>query len=333
MPERVIEWANGTDDVFGYAPAECVSRTTEFLYPDRSDYLETGEKIGRAIAEGKEIFSIERTMKRKDGELLPADLKLSFFRIDGSVVRITAIVRNIMERKAAEAQIQQYQERLKALATQLTLTSEKERRTIASDLHDHVGHSLALARMQLKGIREAKSELEKNILVKDVSNILLTALQDAKSLISELSSPSLNDIGLGAVISDWLEQRIEKRYGMETEFIDTFNETHGKPLDEKVKTLMFRNVRELLVNVVKHARAHKVRVHLSEDAGMLKVVVEDDGVGFDFSAQQPGTGKNGGFGLFSIQERMNDLDGALDIQTEPGKGCRVILIVPVQHQQ
>ena len=195
MPERVIEWANDTYYVFGYAPDEFRGKTTEFLYPDIKDYLEAGKKIEKEIADGKEVFGVEWILRKKSGELFPAEIKLSFFRVEGKVIRITAIVRNIADRKRVEQKIQNYQERLKALAFQLTLTAEKERRAVAVDLHDRIGHSLALARMQLKLILETKSELEKNILVKDVSNILLTAFRDTKNLISELSSLSMNEMG------------------------------------------------------------------------------------------------------------------------------------------
>jgi len=329
MPERVIEWANDTYDVFGYAPSECVGGTTEFLYPDKRDYLDMGAKVEKAIAEGKEILAVEGTMRRKDGELFSADINLSFFRIGDEVARITAIARNINDRKQVEQQILQYQKQLKALASQVTLTAEKERRAIAADLHDHVGHSLALARMQLNSIRQAKSELEKNILVNDVSTILLTALQDTKNLISELSTPSMNEMGLGAAISEWLEEQIEIRHRLETEFTDHFSESHRKSLDENAAALMFRNVRELLVNVVKHARATKVYVRLWEDDGMLKVVVEDDGIGFDLGTPKTSLVTNGGFGLFSVQERMNDLGGSLDIESTPSKGCRVTMTAPM----
>ena len=133
---------------------------------------------------------------------------------------------------------------------------------IAADLHDHVGHSLALARMQLNGILESDSDLERNILVKDISNIMLQALQETRSLIFELSTQSMNDIGLAAAISEWLEEQIEKRHGLKTEFSGTIAKKHQKTLDENVQTLLFRSVRELLTNVVKHARANKVAVHL-----------------------------------------------------------------------
>jgi signal transduction histidine kinase len=239
----------------------------------------------------------------------------------------------IVERKQKEQQLQEYQERLKDLASQLTIAEEKERRRIAADLHDHIGHSLVLARMQLNGILDTKSALEQKILTKDISNILLETLQDTRNLIFELSSPTMNELGLSAAISEWLVEQIAKRQGLETEFIDNIRDEHRKTLDENTRALVFRNVRELLSNVVKHARAKKVRVHLTQEANRVKIVVEDDGVGFDFDAAKTKTGPKAGFGLFSIQERMADLGGAFDIQSEPGKGCKVILTVPVEERK
>ncbi|MBW1799599.1 MAG: sensor histidine kinase [Deltaproteobacteria bacterium] len=248
---------------------------------------------------------------------------------EGEVVNVVSVEEDVTNRTQAEQKIQQYQERLKALAYQLTIAEEKERRDIAAELHDRIGHSLALARMQLSGILETKSDLERDLLVKDVSHILLKSIQDTRNLIFELSSPSMNDIGLAAAISEWLEDQIRKRHGLETEFIDNIRDEHRKTLDENVRALLFRNVRELLTNVVKHARAEKVGVHLLEDAGGLKIVVEDDGVGFDPDTGSIVQNQAGGFGLFSIRERMTDLGGSFDIRSEPGSGCKAILNVPL----
>lgn len=246
----------------------------------------------------------------------------------GKVVNVVSVEEDITERKQAEEKLRQYQHRLKALALQLTIAEEKERRRIAADLHDHVGHSLALARMQLNAILESQSALERNILVKDISNIMLQALQETRSLIFELSSPSMNEIGLGAAISEWLEEHIAKRHGLETEIIDTIKEDHRRSLDENVRAILFRNVRELLANVVKHARAKKVSVQLMETEHGMQIIVEDNGIGFDAGAAKSRNGKAGGFGLFSIQERMTDLEGDFEIDSAPKDGCRVVLTVP-----
>ena len=200
-------------------------------------------------------------------------------------------------------------------------------------MYKRQGHSLALARMQLNGILEAQSELERTMLVKDISHILLKSLQDTRSLIFELSSPVLNEIGLGAAISEWLEEHVRKRYGLKTEFIDEIDEKFRKKLDDKVRAVLFRNVRELFTNIIKHAKAEKVSVHLKAEDGMVTVIVEDDGIGFDPQAATPPGEEKGGFGLFSIEERMTDLGGTFDIRSEPGKGCRAVLTVPVEIEK
>jgi PAS domain S-box-containing protein len=241
---------------------------------------------------------------------------------------ISGMLMDITERKRIEQKILDYQQRLKALATQLTIAEEKERRVIATDLHDQVGYSLSLANMQLNEILEADSVVERTLLVKDISNILLKALQDTRSLIFELSSPTMNEIGLAAAISEWLEEQIAKRHDLKIEFIDATDDNHKKTLDSNVRALLFRNVRELLTNVIKHSRAQNVRVQIISEGSCLKITVEDDGVGFNPDADNTKQKAAEGFGLFSIQERMTDIGGSFDIQSHPGKGCRMTLISP-----
>ena len=139
-----------------------------------------------------------------------------------------------------------------------------------------------------------------------------------------MSSPTLNEIGLGAAIWEWLEERIEKRYGLKTGFVDEIDETLRKTLDDSMRAVLFRNVRELLTNVIKHAKAGNVSVHLKSEDRWVNVIVEDDGVGFDPQASPPEGEEKGGYGLFSIQERMADMGGSFVIQSEPGKGCQKV---------
>jgi signal transduction histidine kinase len=133
-----------------------------------------------------------------------------------------------------------------------------------------------------------------------------------------------------AAISEFLEEQIGKRYRLKTEFIKDIHDSHIEVLDENTRAILFRNVRELLTNVVKHAKAEKVSVRLKAEDTMVTIVVEDDGVGFDPQAViQPGEEK-GGFGLFSVQERMENLGGAFEIVSEPRKGCKVIMTAPLK---
>jgi len=244
----------------------------------------------------------------------------------GEVVNVVDIEEDITERKQAEDKVQNYQQRLKALASQLTIAEERERRRIAADLHDHVGQSLALARMQLATAIKSTDDSSIADLCGEVSGNLLEAIRDTKNLIFELSSPSMNEIGLGAALSEWLEENIEKKHGLQVEFIDDGNK---RLLDDDVRSLLYRNVRELLTNVIKHGQANKVSVRLDNSADSIRITVQDDGVGCDVQEKMEKANHDGSFGLFSIQERMTDLGGRMEILSEPGKGCKVVLTVPV----
>jgi len=140
----------------------------------------------------------------------------------------------------------------------------------------------------------------------------------------------MNEIGLAAAISELLEEQIGKRYRLETEFVDNIDDSHRKVLDENTRAILFRNVRELLINVIKHAQASKVSVSMDAADAVFKIVVKDDGIGFDPEDVNRGANQEVKFGLFSIQERMIDLGGSLEIISEPGKGCKVIMTGPLK---
>jgi len=240
---------------------------------------------------------------------------------------VIEISRDITQRQQAEEALQEYQQRLKALASQLTIKEEKERRRIAADLHDHVGQSLALARMQIASVRKLASDPRQTATLDDISDSMRQTVQEIRDLVYDLSPPQLNEIGLSAAISEWLEEQVEKRYQIKTECVDNGPEV---PMDKDVRAILFRSVRELVTNVIKHSRATQVKIKVNQDTDRAKVIVRDDGTGFDGGAISQSLKTEGGFGLFSIKERMADLGGSLEIVSEPGKGTEAILSVPLE---
>ena len=104
-----------------------------------------------------------------------------------------------------------------------------------------------------------------------------------------------------------------------------------KPLSADIKALLFRCVRELMSNTVKHAKAKRMIVSLTRREERVFVVVEDDGVGFDVSlpGRQP---EKVGFGLFSVRERLSAVGGSYEFQSEPGRGTRITLSVPLKEE-
>lgn len=333
MPEREIEWVSDRFDILGYTPEECLGKRTDFFYANKKNYLTVGERMSKASTEGKDLITTEAYLRRKNGEIFPAEATLSLIRVNNEVVSIIGTLRDISIRKNAELKILEYQKRLKALASQLAITEERERRSIAVDLHDNVAQSLALMRMQIASVDKHISEPIVRRKLEDISGTLLQTLQETRNLMLDLSSPSMSEIGLSAAIAEWLEVNIVKRYNLKAEFSDNTKEHALDFLKEDMRVILFRNVRELLVNIVKHAQAEHVSVDLQIADDKMKITVTDDGTGFDSSTIKRENGTDSSFGLFSIKERMSDAGGTFEIISEPNKGCTTIMTVPVDTVQ
>lgn len=172
-----------------------------------------------------------------------------------------------------------------------------------------------------KELREAMDE---------ICSSLSKAIADAGSLAFDLSSPALYELGFETAVAEWLSEQIEKRHGIETEFRD---DGQVKPLDDNVRVLLFRDVRELLINVVKHSQATKVRVSIGRAASQVRVTIEDDGIGFDFDPDQVASQavERSEFGLFGIRARLAHLGGHLEIESAPGCGCKVAIMAPLRR--
>ena len=127
-------------------------------------------------------------------------------------------------------------------------------------------------------------------------------------------------------MSDWLDHNVRDKHGLRTVFRD---ECGDVLLADEIRLLLFRNVCELLTNVVKHSQAQRVSVSMARVGQTLQIVVEDDGVGFDLDSVGNKPDQSGGFGLFSIAVRMVDMGGSLDMLSAPGKGCKAILVAPL----
>jgi signal transduction histidine kinase len=249
-------------------------------------------------------------------------------RVDeGNPTSGIGITQDITERKWAEKELKKYQERLKALASQLTLAEEKERSRIAAELHDHIGQTLAFSRIQVAKAKKYAPEGKLAAILDEISRSLLGTIQDTRELIFDLSSPLLNEFGLAAAISNWLEEQVSAKHGIKVELV---GHDEDLPLGKDVKSILFRNVRELLTNVVKHSRAAKASVSLERNGSELKIAVRDDGVGCDAARMPPHGGAGSGFGLFSVRERMEDYGGNLEVISAPGKGCSAIMTMPLK---
>ena len=234
---------------------------------------------------------------------------------------------NALERVAVERRILDYQEKLRSIASELTLTEERERRRIAVELHDRIGQPLAVSRIRLGVLKGQLPPGEFGKTIDEVNAFISEAIGDTRSLIFEISPPILYDLGFEQAL-EWLVENVQKQHGIAAEFRD---EGRKKPLDHNLRILLFQSVRELLVNVVKHALARRVTVTVEREESRVSITVGDDGVGFDVGIIESRSMRDIGFGLFSIRERLEHLGGAFTVESKSGAGTTVKITAPINR--
>lgn len=243
---------------------------------------------------------------------------------------VRPIRRALEDRKKAEQKLLVYQRQLKSLASQLSLTEEHERRRLATDLHDRIGQNLILCKIKLDQLLSHSPSGEYAESVQEICDDLREIIQRSRNLISDLSSPILYDLGIEAALEEWLTEEVQRKHGIETEFED---DGLPKPLDDDTQTILFRNARELLINVVEHAGARKVKVSISRTGTDVVVRVEDDGIGFDPDEIRASSASRAEFGLLGIRERMERIGGSLEIASHVSAGTRISMAAPLKQRE
>lgn len=228
------------------------------------------------------------------------------------------------QRHVQEAQVHEAQ--LRALAVRLTNTESLERRRIAAELHDRISQTLILANMKLATLSTSLSADERIDVRKEVRGLIEQTVEDTQALTFELSPPILYEVGIDAAL-EWLADWIQNQYGLKVMIAGEVR--CGKAVADDRKAFVFSTVRELLINIAKHAKTKEARIILGGEDDHLQIVVEDDGVGFDISILDAWHKGFSSYGLFSIREQLRHMGGVLDLQSGANKkGTRVSLRVP-----
>jgi len=195
-------------------------------------------------------------------------------------------------------------------AARFLRAQEEERRRVGRELHDGVGSLLTAALLTLKVAEKRPEKLP------EARAQVAEALEEVRRLSRELRMPLLDDLGLEAALRRYLEEygknglRVEARLQV-------------PPLPKEKEVALFRVVQEALTNVLRHAKAHGVRVALWAEGERLFGLVEDDGQGFDPAKTPPSVG------MLGMQERIQGLGGSLHVRSVPGQGTRVEFGVPL----
>lgn len=345
----LTEWTPGAPvkPVLYVSPAyETVwGRSCQSLYDDPRSWSydihpSDRERMVSTFVQGAEHggYDVEYRLLRADGSVRWIHDRAFPIRDEhGQVYRVAGISEDVTSTKEIELSLRQSEEenrrardeiealrrrQVESLASELLLAEERERRRLALDLHDGLNQTLALARMDLVRLREsaapsARAELQA------IVELLEQANRAARSLTFQLSPPILHDLGFEPALQ-WLVEDVARTYRLE---IELEGPEDASALSERLRVLLFRAVRELLINVAKHAGAKRARVRLERSGGTIRITVEDDGHAFD--ARLVGSR---GLGLSAIRERLSHLGGEMGISAAPGGGTRVTLVAPLERE-
>jgi len=255
-----------------------------------------------------------------------------FTDVDGSPMilemdlDITEIRKAQMALRQANEQLAGRAAQLRALAGELTLSEQRERRRMARLLHDQLQQLLVGCKFRLAVLGRHEDSVVQ-LATGEAIGLLDEAVRASRSLTAELSPPILHEAGLVEGLQ-WLARWMAEKHGL---FVDLSMAKGPLPLTEDVKVLLFESGRELLFNVVKHAQAKSATLTLRPIKGrQIQLTVADEGVGFEADKVRPGT-DGGGFGLFSIRERLELVGGQMEVRSTPGQGSVLVLTAPMRQ--
>jgi two-component system CheB/CheR fusion protein len=310
------------------------------------------ETVGRRIYDlANRQWDIER-LRHLLEEIIPEKSSFQDFRVEsefpligrkamllsGSQVRATdgmaecilLTMKDVTELERGRALAEHRAGQLRELAFQLTQTEQRERKRLAHVLHENLQQLLVAAKFHLESVRAHTPGGKSRESLEEVNRLLDQSVETSRGLTVELSPPILFELGMSAALP-WLARQLERKYGLK---VSTDIRADVPADEETLSVLLFSAVRELLFNVVKHSGADSAHVLVDRiDDGNIRVVVSDEGVGFDYAKFQAGENTEAGLGLFSIRERIEYLGGHLMVEPVPARGTRVTMVIPLRQDR
>ncbi len=340
---NITHWNAGAERLLGYTEDAALRRHFSMLFtpedrrlgrPDtelrRAEALEKGDDDNWLVrADGSRFWASGAVTAIRD----PGDNLIGFAKVvrDKSAQKETSDKLAELNRTLEERVIQRTieltrnQERLRAMASDLTLTEQRERRRLASDLHDYLAQLLVVCRLKLNQGQSLTDMESLGKVLQEADSILDQSLTYTRTLVTQLSPTCLYEFGLHAALV-WLGSEMGKQ-GL-TVTLTSVEQTPNLPEDQAV--LVFQSVRELLYNVLKHSGVQEATVTLSLQAdNHLHIEVEDFGQGFSEGHQDRNEASSSKFGLFSIRERLEAIGGEMVLTSALQKGTHALLRIPL----
>ena len=337
LNSTITTWNRGAEQLFGYTAQEAIGQSITMLIP--TDRLDEEPRILDAIRRGERIEHFETVRRHKDGTLLEISLTVSPIIDDnGHIVGASKIARDITVRKQAEAVLKQSHEELEGMVDQRTADLRKlssnllraqddERRRISRELHDSLGQYLAAAKMSLVGLRRSDATEREAQAFQELTDTLDKCSAETRTLSYLLHPPLLDEVGFASA-AKWYVEGFSERSGIEAH-LNLPQELERLP--RTLELVLFRILQEALTNIHRHTQSRSVDVRLELAGENVVLQVRDHGRGMPpellghFRA-----GKSVGVGLRSMRERISEIGGRLEIQSDT-KGTLIRVIAPLSE--
>lgn len=288
------------------------------------DLPRTYEHFYRALGGEPQYFSIK--LARKDGAEMYVDVTAAPYVVDGQVLGVAGISKDVTARVAAEEHLSASREELRRLSGFLQTAQENERRRIARELHDELGQYLSALKMNVAWLRRHIPQDSSPSAIGQLDRMDSTidaTVESVRRLAANLRPVLLDELGLTAAC-EWLIEDFGRRTGIACSLQIRPDDLQA---EEEVSTACFRILQEALTNVTRHAQAAHVSVHLELEGHCLRLVVKDDGIGLPKGERDPRS-----FGLIGMRERTHALGGSFQIDSCPGEGTSIHARLPLQPE-
>jgi PAS domain S-box-containing protein len=294
----------------------------------RQDYRKKAERF-YVLQIVKKIPSTyyEFPMITKDGEEVWLGQHVQLIIESDQILGVHAIARDITGRKRAEKALRESRKKLRFLSSHLLTVQEKEQRRISLELHDDLGQTLAVLKLQLQSIHD-KMRQNNGTIKKDLAaslNAVDQIIESVRRLSRDLSPSILEDLGLSAAIR-WLVREFKERFKIN--FTSSIPEIDNL-FPREGQTLIYRIFQEAFTNIGKHAQANNVSVKINKGEKRVFFLVKDDGIGFDVEEQDALDHTEKGMGLSAMDERVRMLGGQLEVSSQKNQGTTISFIIPI----
>jgi len=318
----MLDWETGRFMEYNGAALRMYGYTKEEFGTIRHSDLSAEPPVTGLSIRNKETVVPLRLHRKKDGTIFPVEIACSYFEYQGHQVLVAAI-RDITERVRSDERLVELNHKLYALNEHIQTVQERERIAIARDIHDDIGQSITVLKLDVEWILCRIPDAGQDVFER-LHEMLLSVDQltsKVQRIAADLRPPLLDQMGLVAAV-EWQVSEFSKRSGLECFMM--LNEDID-PLEEQLATTVMRIVQEALTNIARHSGATEVSVSLCKKDGNLILEISDNGCGI--APEQINSVK--AYGMIGMQERARICRGKLEIGGEPGGGTILQLTVPL----